>query len=108
MRVRVENKKSSPVKVNANKTSASLKTPAGLSIVGALGGYVHGIITFFGAFVFFFSFRLLEFKMTSEIESKLFHHLLKSFALQRKLAQIIYDGNALKEIQTAERVEATH
>lgn len=31
MRVRAENQKSSPVKVNANKTSASLKIPAGLS-----------------------------------------------------------------------------
>lgn len=45
--------------------------------------------------------------MTSEIESKLYHHLLQSFALQRKIARIIRDDNVLKESQTAEMVEVT-
>lgn len=65
---------------------------------------MHIELSHFGGF----SYCLLEFKMTSEIESKLHHHVSKSFALQRKIAQIIYDENILKESQTAELVETTY
>lgn len=71
--------------------------------MGAPGGDAHRIVKFG-----FFSFCLLEFKMTSGIESKLYPHVSKSFALQRKIAQNIHDEKVLKESQTAEVVEATH